>query len=138
MRQSSTLLSTSGLILLLVVFQLSGCSSDKVPPSVLQTMPANGDSNVTPSLSELSVTFSEEMQDGNWSWVQASPESFPQMTGQAHYIDDKTKNVLPVRLEPNKEYIVWINAAKYSNFRDKAGNSAIPYKLTFKTGPADG
>ena len=138
MRQCSTTFSTLSLILLLVVFQLSGCSSDNVAPSVLQTTPANGASEVDPGLTELSVTFSEEMQDGNWSWVQSSPESFPQMTGQAHYINDTTKNVLPVRLEPNKEYVVWINAAKYSNFRDKAGNSAIPYKLTFTTGSADG
>ena len=138
MRKGSTTFSTSSLILLLVAFQLSGCSSDNVAPSVLQTMPADGDSNVDPGLSELSVTFNEAMQDGNWSWVQASPESFPHMTGQAHYVDGTTKNVLPVRLEPNKDYVVWINAAKYSNFRDKAGNSAIPYKLTFKTGSADG
>lgn len=130
--------SAPRLVLVLLMLQLAGCSSDNVPPSVLQTTPENGDRGVDPQLSELSVTFSEEMQDGNWSWVYESENTFPEMTGQARYTDATTRNVLPVRLEPNKEYVVWINAEKFSNFRDKAGNSVIPYKLTFKTGPTDG
>ncbi len=103
----------------------------------MTTIPAAGDVQVDPGLSELSVTFSEQMKDGNWSWVYESKGTFPEMTGEPHYVDNLTTNVLPVRLEPNKEYVVWINAAKFNNFKDTAKNPAVPYKLTFKTGPAD-
>lgn len=136
MRLGPTTFGAPYLIALLAVLQLSGCGGDNVPPSILQTTPANGAIDVDPDTSELSVTFSEEMQDGNWSWVYESRESFPQMTGQPHYVDRATRNVLPVRLEPDKEYVVWINATAFSNFRDKAGNRVIPYKLTFKTRPS--
>ena len=138
MRLSSITCSASSLIVVLAALQLVGCGGDDVPPSVVRTTPVNGDIDVDPGVSELSVTFSEEMQDGNWSWVSESETSFPQMTGQPRYVDNRTRNVLPVRLEPDKEYIVWINGAKFSNFRDKAGNPVIPFKLTFKTGAAGG
>ena len=81
----------------------------------------------------MSVTFSEEMQDGNWSWAYTTKNTFPEMTGQPTYSENFTKNTLPIKLEPNKEYEVWINSQKFGNFKDKSGNSAIPYKLTFKT-----
>ena len=115
---------------------LAGCAADEMPPTVLQTVPANGDSDVDPSLSELSVTFSEPMQDGNWSWVYESKESFPTMLGHPRFEEGLTTNVLPVRLEPDKEYVVWVNSAEFTNFKDAAGNSAPPFRFTFSTGPA--
>ena len=42
---------------------LAGCASDDVNPSVVATVPANGDRGVQAGHSELSVTFSEEMND---------------------------------------------------------------------------
>ena len=120
------------------LFLVAGCAGDDVAPSVLATVPANGDRAVHAGMAELSVTFSEEMQDGNWSWVYENEGSFPEMTGQPRYVDRLTRNVLPVRLEPNRGYVVWINGSKYKNFRDKAGNPVVPFKLTFRTAPADG
>lgn len=128
---------TTSTLVVCAIFILAGCAADDMPPTVLQTVPANGDREVDPALSELSVTFSERMQDGNWSWVYETEESFPTMLGHPRFVDDLTKNILPVRLEPNKEYVVWVNSAKFTNFRDEAGNSAPPFKLTFSTGPAD-
>jgi len=40
---------------------------------------------------------------------------------------------LPVKLEPNKEYVIWINTSNLKNFKDKSGNPALPFKFTFKT-----
>ncbi len=111
------------------------CTTDNVPPKVISTVPANGDQSVDPSLSTLSVTFSEPMMDGNWSWAYTTKETFPETTGQPIYEDNHTKNVLPVRLAPNKEYEIWINSRRFHNFKDKAGNPSEPYKLVFKTGP---
>ncbi len=109
------------------------CAADDVPPKVVGTVPANGDRSVDPSLSAMSVTFNEPMRDGNWSWAYTTKETFPETTGQPRYEDNYTRNVLPVRLEPNKEYEVWINSAKFTGFKDQAGNSSRPYKLVFKT-----
>ena len=40
---------------------------------------------------------------------------------------------MPVKLEPNKEYEIWINSEKFKNFKDQAGNSSSPFRLVFKT-----
>lgn len=109
------------------------CGNDTIPPRVISTVPANGDQSVDPAMSMLAVTFSEPMMDGNWSWAYTRKEDFPEMDGQPRYENNYTKNVLPVRLLPNKEYIIWINSQKFKNFKDKAGNPSEPYKLVFKT-----
>ena len=58
------------------------------------------------------------------------------MLGHPRYEDELTRNILPVRLEPNKEYVVWVNSANFTNFKDTAGNPAPPFRFTFSTGPA--
>ena len=107
--------------------------TDNVPPRVVETSPLNGAKDVDPSLREISVTFSEPMMDQNWSWAYDDKDKFPQMTGQPYYTEKMTKNILPVKLEPNKEYVIWINSVKFKNFKDKAGNPVQPFKFTFKT-----
>jgi len=109
------------------------CNKDSVAPRVVSTVPDVGDQSVDPSLSRLSVTFSEPMMDGNWSWAYTRKEEFPEMTGDPQYEGDFTTNVLPVKLESNKEYVIWINSPKFQNFKDKAGNPSVPYKLVFRT-----
>lgn len=109
--------------------------SDKIAPMVIETFPATGSTDVDPSVNEISVTFNEPMQDGNWSWAYTYKEKFPEMTGQPYYQPGLTKNLLPVKLEPGKEYEIWINSEKFRNFKDLVGNSATPFRLVFKTGP---
>jgi hypothetical protein len=92
------------LLLVLISFSAACAEKDTKPPRVVSTSPTNGSRDVNPSINEISVTF-----------------------------DKETKNVLPVKLEPNKEYIIWINSMKHKNFKDKSGNSSIPFKFTFKT-----
>jgi hypothetical protein len=121
------------LLLVLISFGAACAEKDTKPPRVVSTSPTNGSQGVDPSTKEISVTFDEEMIDGNWSWAYTEKNEFPQMTGQAYYTENNTKNVLPVKLEPNKEYVIWINSAKHKNFKDKNGNSAIPFKFTFRT-----
>ena len=112
----------------------SSCAEpDNTIPRVVSTSPANGDRSVDPDRKTISVTFSEKMTDGNWSWAYSEQDKFPVMTGQPHYTDDFTVNVLPVALEPNKEYEIWINSEKFRNFKDVAGNSSNPFRLSFKT-----
>lgn len=106
---------------------------DNFPPKVIITSPQNTAKDVDPSLKEISVTFNEPMMDKSWSWSYEDKNKFPQTTGEPFYTDNYTKCVLPVKLEPNKEYVIWINTARFKNFKDKAGNPAEPYRFTFKT-----
>lgn len=102
------------------------------PPMVVKTVPENGATDVDPNLTEIKVTFNKDMQDGSWSWTQRSSKNFPEVTGKPHYIDKRTC-VLPVKLEPGTTYFTSLNSAKFGNFRDETGRSAIPYPLTFTT-----
>ena len=106
---------------------------ESVPPVVLKTVPEAGVADVDPQLTEIKVTFTKDMQDGSWSWATLSKESFPQLNGQPKYLADKRTCVVPVKLEPGKTYALWLNSAKFGNFKDAEGRSAVPYLLVFKT-----
>lgn len=109
-------------------------SVKSMPPVVVKTFPQAGDTSVDPSIDKLSVTFSKDMMtDKMWSWVMISKESFPDITGEAHYLKDKRTSVLPVKLKPGKTYAIWFNSQKYNAFRDTNNNAAVPYLLVFKT-----
>jgi RNA polymerase sigma-70 factor (ECF subfamily) len=101
-------------------------------PVVVDTVPARGDTNVDPSLTEIRVTFNKEMMDGSWSWSQTD-DPFPETTGSAYYREDRKTCVLPVKLEPQTEYVLWINSENHRNFKDKHGQRAVPYALYFTT-----
>ena len=122
-------------VLMMVLINISvGCTEkDTKPPRVVDTFPPNGSQDVDPSINEISVTFNEEMMDQNWSWAYTNKDEFPRMKGQAYYTEKYTKNILPVILEGNKEYVIWVNSQKFNGFKDKNGNPAAPFKFTFKT-----
>jgi hypothetical protein len=121
-------------IALIGILALSSCvGRDTEAPTVVSTNPPNGSQDVDPNLTEISVTFSEAMRDKSWSWAYEQQAKFPQITGDPSYDAGLTTNTLPVALEPNKEYEIWINTDQFKNFTDKAGNPALPFKLTFKT-----
>ncbi|MFZ5905893.1 MAG: Ig-like domain-containing protein [Nitrospirota bacterium] len=103
------------------------------PPVVVSTVPESGAEGVDPLLSEIRVTFSREMLNKSWSWVQIAPENFPQITGGPRYLEDKKTCILDVRLEPGRTYIIWLNTQKFSNFKDLSGRPAQPYLLMFET-----
>lgn len=104
------------------------------PPSVVKTVPQAGDTAVDPALKEIQVTFSKDMiTDRMWSFCQISKETFPKTGGQIHYLDDKRTCVLPVKLEPGKTYVIWINRGQFNSFRDPDNHPAVPYLLVFET-----
>lgn len=106
---------------------------DNLPASVVETFPKSGDVSVDPSVNEIKVTFSKDMIKNNmWSWVIFTKDTFPQITGQVKYIDDRTC-VAPVKLESGKTYAIWFNSENHQNFRDLQNHSSIPYLLVFQT-----
>lgn len=106
----------------------------RYPPVVIRTIPQAGDQAVDPSLSEITVTFGADMQDGSWAWVQIDPDLFPESGGDPTYVDART-NVLPVTLEADHTYVVWINYDPYLSFQDTHGQPAVPYQIAFHTAP---
>jgi hypothetical protein len=104
-----------------------------VPPVVINTVPQAGAGDVPASTNEIRVTFSKKMQDKSWSWVIVTPESFPKLAGDPHYLPDGVTCVLPVSLQPGKTYAMWINATAAQNFQDADGRKAVPYLLVFST-----
>lgn len=113
--------------------QNSQVSSANVPPVVIQTFPESGAADVDTALTELRATFSKPMRDGSWSWTIWGEENFPETTGSARYLADGRTCVLPVRLKPGKLYAIWLNSEHHHDFKDREGQSAVPYLLIFET-----
>lgn len=112
----------------------SGAASlESAPPVVVKSVPVAGSTGVDPALGEIAVTFSKAMQDGSWSWSTWGDENFPELTGKPGYQADGRTCVVPVKLKPGKFYAIWLNSEKFRNFKDRAGNPAVPYLLTFQT-----
>jgi RNA polymerase sigma-70 factor (ECF subfamily) len=106
---------------------------ESVPPVVVKSVPAAGTSDIDPKTTEIKVTFSKNMKDGTWSWSTLSKESFPEVDGTPRYLDDERTCVLPVKLQPEKTYAIWVNSIKFQNFKDSNGIPSVPYLLVFRT-----
>ncbi len=102
-------------------------------PVVIKTTPTAGTDNVDPALKEIQVTFSKDMKDASWSWGMQTKDAFPKMSGKPRYLPNKRTCVLPVELEAGKTYVIWVNSAKLTGFKDADGRAAIPYLLVFQT-----
>jgi len=101
-------------------------------PRVVQTVPASGSADVDTSVREIRVTFDADMRPHSWSWVQVDEDSYPDTRGKPYYDDHRTC-VLPVKLKPGTEYVVWINGGRFDNFRGVDGRAAKPYEIRFRT-----
>lgn len=113
--------------------QPPGIIGQQTAPVVVKTYPESGAADVDPSISEIRVTFDNEMMDHSWSWVQIATENFPELIGTPRYLEDKRTCVVNVKLKPGTTYIIWLNTQKFRNFKDKDGNPAAPYLLMFET-----
>lgn len=84
------------------------------------------------------MTFSKEMADKSWNWSSDTGRgaTLPSGENKPFYDKDKKTNGLPVKLEPETTYAVWLNNEKFTNFTDTAGNRSLPYLLVFRTGKA--
>ena len=103
-------------------------------PKVAKAIPADGDTNVSPATTEIRVVFDQAMDRGSFSWV-GGGDRFPEVIGKPRWLDDRTC-VLPVRLKPDHEYTLSVNSDSFRNFKSANGESAVPYPVTFRTGPA--
>ena len=128
-------------ILLLVAMAMSIASAtisaeltlETAPPVVVKTVPTAGATGVDPNVAEIQATFSKPMTDRSWSWSTCGEENYPETTGEPRYAADRRTCILPVKLQPGRFYAIWLNSEKFKGFKDAAGNSAVPYLLSFTT-----
>lgn len=104
------------------------------PPKVISSVPLPDSTGVDPALTNIRVTFDQDMDTRGFSWVGGGP-TYPTTRGKARWINARTC-VLPVKLKPNHEYWLSINNPTFQNFRSKSGEPAVPYPISFKTGAA--
>lgn len=104
------------------------------PPQVVRLEPANGATEVDPSITVLRATFDRPME-ASWSWV-TEGSNFPEATGKAYFEPDARTAAMPVRLEPGHTYVIWLNSEEYRLFRDLQGTPAQPLRWVFSTRPA--
>ena len=122
-------------VLAALVSQVRGeeITLDTTRPVVIKSAPEAGADGVDPGTTQISVTFSKQMQSGTWSWCVLSKESYPGTSEAPKYLEDKRTCVLPVKLQPGRTYAVWINSEKFYEFKDTKGQPAVPYLLVFRT-----
>jgi hypothetical protein len=104
------------------------------PPRVVKATPDNGERGVDPNIRSIRVEFDQDMAEGSHSWV-GGGNTFPKLRGRPYWEGPRVA-VLPVELLPEHDYALSINNPSFGNFRSKAGRSAEPYPIEFRTGSA--
>jgi hypothetical protein len=100
-------------------------------PKVVATYPPDG-AHVPPSIAELRVSYDHRMM-ASWSFASRGEKAFPEVLGAPSLSPDHITITLPIRLQPNHTYVVWLNTERYKNFKSEDGEAAEPYRLTFHT-----
>lgn len=101
-------------------------------PTVVSMVPANGAAGVDPQTSELRVTFSVPM-GGGCSWTGGAGFPAPRPGEGPRWTEDGRTCVLPVRLEPGRQYRLGLNSASCINFQSASGVPLDPVNYTFST-----
>jgi hypothetical protein len=119
-----------------IYFTTQGASPDQIqqmqPPKIVATSPAVGATEVDPVVTEITVTFNQEMGAG-MSWTGGGPEFPPNPEGQQAQWRDKRTCVLPAKLERGRFYRVGINSTSHQNFCSAHGLAAKPSAIYFTT-----
>ncbi len=102
------------------------------PPQVVAFDPPLGATNVDPARTVLAVTFDRAMDREGWAWVIEDKSTAPDI-GESSWDAAVRTNSAPVKLEPGKTYVVWINSPQYSYFKDPQGRTATPVRWSFTT-----
>lgn len=112
--------------------------ADSAKPVVINTIPATYSNDVDPELTEISVTFDQDMFQHGWAWCQSGRnENYPEVTGTPQYTDSRTC-VLPVKLKPAQNYLVMVNCKNYKSFRNIDEVPAREYVIVFATADENG
>lgn len=118
-------------LLLLAAFgALGGNESGTSTPRVVSVSPRQNEA-VKAGTFNLSVSYDQPMLDGSWSFVQVTPQTFPQCSGQPRRGKDGRTFTWRCVAAPGRSYEVWFNRPPYMNFNSASGRPAEPYRLIF-------
>jgi beta-lactamase regulating signal transducer with metallopeptidase domain len=110
----------------------AAAADEQGPPQIIATSPRVGETDVDPTLTEITVTFDRDMGNG-FSWTGGGPDYPPSPEGKKAVWRDKRTCVLPVTLEAGHYYRVGINSQSFQSFRSAKGVSARPSAIYFTT-----
>lgn len=106
---------------------------EKNRPQVLRIKEfKNGDKKVSPSLTQLTIEFSEEMEKPfrSFNFGPLGIENFPKIKNFLGFAEDNKSILLEIEpLQPNRRYQIEIG----NSFRDKLGIRLKPYLINFTT-----
>ncbi len=120
-----------------IYFTTQGAGADLMQktakPQIVGLIPRNETKDVDPNLTEIRVTFNVAM-GGGCSWTGGGSD-FPKIPQgkQAYWTDDHKTCVLPVQLEPGKEYRLGLNSPSHKNFQSAGGVPLEPVVYNFRT-----
>lgn len=121
-----------------IQFTTRGASEEETAklavPDIVSMDPPNGATDVDPTRTELSVTFSVPMGPG-YSFT-GGGENYPRNAPEnpARWSDDGRTIHLSVELKPNWDYVLGINSFDFKNFSSAHGVPAEPVVWRFSTG----
>lgn len=120
-----------GFLLATLVCTTGSIATAANAPQVTATQPADGATDVSPDLQEIVVSFDQDMNRTGMSFTGGGPE-FPKLRGKPFWRSAR-ECVLPVELTAGHSYIVGINSARYTGFKNADGVPVPPSVLRFTT-----
>lgn len=106
-----------------------------VRPTVIEATPDNGATEVDPNLRRIVIKFDQDMSHRGHS-ICGGGDTFPKLVGKPRWHDKRTF-IITVRLVPKHDYAFSVNCSPAQNFRSANGESAVPYRISFRTGTGD-
>lgn len=101
-------------------------------PQLVGTTPHDGDANVDPSTTTITLTFDRPMMDGSWS-ITGHKDDVPEITGKPTFDAAKKVLTIPVKLRAGRSYRIGLNSPTHSGFKSETGEPMIPRTLIFTT-----
>ena len=147
MKQIHHVLSAASVFLLLCVTQ-AFCQENpssvpwedeidpKQVPKIVKMFPENGAKNVDPNISQVYLTFDLPMGDGRaWASNNADGTALEHDPDQpVFWTADQLTCVAPVKLQPNKKYVVYLNIRPFIGFASIASVPSAGLTYLFETG----
>jgi DNA-binding CsgD family transcriptional regulator len=99
-------------------------------PKVVATKPSAG-AAIEAGPFILAVTFDRPMLDGNYSFVQISPDTYPTCEPRPQMSANRRTFTLSCTAQAGHSYEVWFNRPPYMNFKSPSGTPAQPFQLKF-------
>ncbi|MEO1131037.1 MAG: hypothetical protein AAFX05_15195, partial [Planctomycetota bacterium] len=113
------------------VLMLAGSVLGQDRPTIESMTPRDGDAGVDAGLEQIEVTFDRPMINA-FSWVGGGP-LYPYDDTRPPEWKTTRMAVLPVALQPDHDYQLWLNKGRFTWFRSFDGRMLTPTPLRFTT-----